>query len=113
MPAAAQTPVSISEYAARRIAYLMTRDARPNAAFRVQVKGGGCAGFQYGFSVDEVAEGDEIIEQGGARVAIDALSLMYLAGSRIDYAEEMIGSHFTVGNPNASSSCSCGASFAI
>ena len=113
MPAVAETPVSITESAVRRIAALMTRDARPSAAFRVQVKGGGCAGFQYSFSVDEVAAGDEIIETGGARVAIDAMSLMYLAGSRIDYAEEMIGSHFTVGNPNASSSCSCGSSFAV
>src|SRR5687767_12152537 len=93
-----EPPVSITESAARRIAFLMSKDA-DKAALRVQVKGGGCAGFQYSFNLDDkIAKDDEIIEQ---------------AGSRIDFEEKMIGSQFTIGNPNATSSCSCGSSFAI
>jgi len=109
----AEPPVKISEGAVQRILHLMQKEERPSAAFRVQVNGGGCSGFQYAFKMDEVADGDEIIERGGARVAIDAMSLMYLAGSQIDYKEEMIGAQFTIGNPNATSSCSCGSSFSI
>ena len=108
-----EPPVSMTESAARRIAFLMSKDAA-KSALRVQVKGGGCSGFQYSFGLDDkIAKDDEIIEQNGARVAIDPMSLMYLAGSRIDFVEKMIGSQFTIGNPNATSSCSCGSSFAI
>jgi iron-sulfur cluster assembly accessory protein len=108
-----EPPVSMTESAAKRIAFLMSKDAA-KSALRVQVKGGGCSGFQYSFGLDDkIAKDDEIIEQDGARVAIDPLSLMYLAGSRIDFVEKMIGSQFTIGNPNATSSCSCGSSFAI
>ena len=108
-----EPPVSLSDGAATRIAHLVGKDERPNAAFRVSVNGGGCSGFQYAFTVDEVADGDEVIERDGARVAIDPMSLMYLAGSRIDFVEEMIGAQFTIGNPNATASCSCGSSFAV
>jgi len=105
--------VSMTEAASRRIAFLMGKNAA-KTALRVQVKGGGCAGFQYSFDLDDkIAKNDEIIKQGGACVAIDPMSLMYLAGSRIDFEEKMIGSQFTIGNPNATSSCSCGSSFAI
>ncbi|MSP19947.1 MAG: iron-sulfur cluster insertion protein ErpA [Alphaproteobacteria bacterium] len=108
-----EPPVSLTESAAKRIAFLMSKDAA-KTALRVQVKGGGCSGFQYDFVLDDkIAKEDEIIEKDGARVAIDPMSLMYLAGSRIDFVEKMIGSQFTIGNPNATSSCSCGASFAI
>ncbi len=108
-----EPPVSLSDTAAKRIAFLMSKDAA-KAALRVSVKGGGCSGFQYSFNMDDkIAKDDEVIEQSGARVAIDPMSLMYLAGSRIDFEEKMIGSQFTIGNPNATSSCSCGASFAI
>ena len=109
----AEPPVQISDGAVQRILHMMQKEERPRAAFRVQVNGGGCSGFQYAFKMDEVAEGDEVIERGGARVAIDAMSLMYLAGSEIDYKEDLIGSQFTIGNPNATSSCSCGSSFSI
>ena len=108
-----EPPVSMTESAAKRIAFLMSKDA-DKSALRVQVKGGGCSGFQYSFGLDDkIAKDDEIIEQNGARVAIDPMSLMYLAGSRIDFVEKMIGSQFTIGNPNATTSCSCGSSFAI
>jgi iron-sulfur cluster assembly accessory protein len=108
-----EPPVSMTQSAARRIAFLMTKDAAKQA-LRVEVKSGGCSGFQYSFNMDDkIAKDDEVIEQHGARLAIDPLSLMYLAGSQIDFEEKMIGSQFTIGNPNATSSCSCGASFAI
>ena len=108
-----ESPVSLTESAANRIAFLMSKDTT-KIALRVQVKGGGCSGFQYDFVLDEkIAKQDEIIEKAGARVAIDPMSLMYLSGSRIDFVEKMIGSQFTIGNPNATASCSCGASFAI
>lgn len=113
MPNNTESPVSLSDVAVERIGELMRKDSRPNAALRVAVDGGGCSGFQYSFAIDEINEGDEIIEIGNARLVIDGMSLMYLAGSKIDFVEEMIGSQFTVGNPNAVSSCSCGASFAI
>lgn len=113
MRASSESPVSVSNGAARRIAHLIGKDARPNAVFRVTVNGGGCSGFQYAFSVGETEDGDEVIERDGARVVIDPMSLMYLAGSEIDYVEELIGSQFAIGNPNATSSCSCGTSFAV
>jgi iron-sulfur cluster assembly accessory protein len=113
MRSSREPPVSLTDSAAKRIAFLMSKDAA-KAALRVQVKGGGCSGFQYSFEFDDkIAKDDEVIEHNGARVAIDPLSLMYLAGSRIDFEDKMIGSQFTIGNPNATSSCSCGASFAI
>ena len=113
MPANTESPVSLSDGAVTRIAHLIGKDERANTALRVSVNGGGCSGFQYAFSVDEIADGDEIIERDGARVAIDAMSLMYLSGSEIDFVEAMIGAQFTIGNPNATSSCSCGSSFAV
>lgn len=108
-----EPPIKLSDNAVKRIAHLMSKDQNPNPALRVQVKGGGCSGFQYSFAVDQVAAGDEIIERDGARVVVDAMSLMYLAGSQIDFIEKMIGSQFSIGNPNATSSCSCGSSFAV
>lgn len=113
MPISTEIPVTLSSGAVKRINDLMIKENKINAAFRVSVNGGGCSGFQYAFSVDQIKDGDEIIEAGGARVVIDPLSLMYLSGSEIDFVEEMIGSQFTIGNPNASSSCSCGASFSV
>ena len=108
-----EPPVSVTDSAARRIAFLMTKDAAKQA-LRVEVKSGGCSGFQYTFNMDDkIAKDDEVIEANGARVAIDPLSLLYLAGSRIDFEEKMIGSQFTIGNPNATASCSCGSSFAV
>ncbi len=108
-----EPPVSMTESAAKRITFLMSKDAAKRA-LRVEVKSGGCSGFQYTFNMDDkIAKDDEVIEQHGARLAIDPMSLLYLAGSQIDFEEKMIGSQFTIGNPNATSSCSCGASFAV
>ena len=107
-------PVTVSESAAKRIASLMSEENALDGGLRIQVKGGGCSGFQYEFGMEEtIAAGDEVVERDGARLVIDAMSLMYLAGSEIDFKEEMIGSMFTVGNPNATAACSCGSSFAM
>ena len=107
-------PITLTERAARRIADLVEQEGAPNGMLRVAVSGGGCSGFQYGFSLDhEVQEGDLVIERGQAQVVIDNLSLMYLAGAEVDYVTEIIGSYFTINNPNATSSCGCGNSFAV
>ncbi len=106
--------VTISDSAAKRISFLLEQESSTDAAVRVAVSGGGCAGFQYGFSFDEtINDDDTIIERDGARVAIDSMSLGFLQGSEIDYVEDLIGSAFSIKNPNASSSCSCGSSFAV
>jgi iron-sulfur cluster insertion protein len=80
----------------------------------VFVTGGGCSGFQYGFSFDDqIAEDDTLAECDGVRVAVDALSFQYLSGSEVDYLEDLSGSRFVVNNPNAETTCGCGSSFSI
>ena len=81
---------------------------------RVYVTGGGCSGFQYGFSFDEVIdEEDTCITKGGANLVVDSLSLQYLQGSTVDYSEDLMGSKFIIKNPNATTTCGCGESFSI
>jgi iron-sulfur cluster assembly accessory protein len=82
-------------------------------ALRVAVEGGGCSGFQYQIELDAPGDGDLVLEGEGQRVVIDEVSLPFLAGAVIDYAEELVGSRFTIQNPNASSSCGCGVSFSM
>ena len=107
-------PIAVTESAARRIAALAAREGRPGARLRVTVSGGGCSGFQYGFSLDERdEEGDVLVERDGASVVVDGMSLMYVLGSEIDFVEDLSGSYFRVKNPNASSSCGCGTSFSV
>ena len=110
----AATPISLSASAARRIAELVALDEHTGLKFRVSVSGGGCSGFQYGFSFDDKVEADElVIERDGAEMVIDSVSLMYLAGSEVDFVENIGGSYFVIHNPNATSSCGCGSSFGI
>jgi iron-sulfur cluster insertion protein len=86
----------------------------PGIALRVAVLAGGCSGFQYRFELDPRSQPDDlIIERGPARVVVDAVSLDLLAGSELDYTDELMGSHFAVRNPNAKSACGCGTSFSI
>ena len=86
----------------------------PDAGLRVAVMPGGCSGFQYGFSFDaRHGEDDAVVEQDGIRVVVDNMSLVYVAGSEIDFVEDLIGSSFSLRNPNATASCSCGSSFAV
>lgn len=107
------TAFSVTESAAKRIAFLASKEAKP-VMMRVAVQGGGCSGFQYNFSFEEQPNGDDLlIERNGARVVVDATSLELLKGSELDYVEEMVGASFQVKNPNATSSCGCGNSFAV
>lgn len=106
-------PVTVTERAARRIAEIVAGEAT-NRALRVSVEGGGCSGFQYKFDLVPAAEADDIVlERAGATVVIDRVSLDYLAGSEIDFVEDLIGAAFKVKNPQATSSCGCGTSFSI
>lgn len=107
------TRFSVSDRAAERVAEIVAAQARP-AALRVAVLAGGCSGFQYKFELDEAVQPDDfVVEAQGARVLVDPVSLDLLAGSQLDYTDELMGAHFTVRNPNATSGCGCGASFAI
>ena len=108
-----ETPFSVSESAARRIAFLAAKEPKP-VMMRVAVLGGGCSGFQYNFSFEEGRSDDDLlIERDGASVVVDSTSLELLKGSELDYVEEMVGSSFQVKNPNATSSCGCGNSFSV
>ena len=105
--------MTVSDRAVRQIARLIAQEGG-KAMFRVSVSGGGCSGFQYGFTLDDArAEDDLVIERDGAVVLVDTVSLAYLAGSELDYVEDLIGASFQMRNPNATSSCGCGTSFAI
>ncbi len=104
----------LSESAARQIAKLIAAEEQDGLLFRVSVSGGGCSGFQYGFSFDDtVNDDDRVFERDGVKAVVDEVSLELLAGAEVDYAEELIGSFFQIKNPNATSSCGCGSSFSI
>ncbi len=97
-----------------RIAAILAAEVPPGAALRVAVLAGGCSGFQYRFDIDRaVAPDDLVLAEDGARVLVDPASLDLLAGAELDYQESLMGSHFAVRNPNATSACGCGTSFAI
>jgi iron-sulfur cluster assembly accessory protein len=105
--------VVVTESAIRKIATILGSEKEPSV-LRVSVEGGGCSGFQYKFDIQRAAEAeDTVIERGGATVVIDPVSLQYLAGSQIDYADELIGAAFKINNPNATASCGCGTSFSL
>lgn len=104
---------AITERAAARIAEIVAAEGR-DAALRVAVLAGGCSGFQYRFELDqERQEGDLVIERAGAKVLVDPSSMDLLAGSELDFTDQLMGSHFAVRNPNAKSACGCGTSFSI
>ncbi|MGE4218326.1 MAG: iron-sulfur cluster insertion protein ErpA [Alphaproteobacteria bacterium] len=106
--------VALTAAAARRVAVLIEADGKPDLMLRLTVSGGGCSGFQYGFGFDDTAKGDDaVFERDGVRLVVDQTSLDLLAGSEIDFVEDLVGSSFQVRNPNASSSCGCGSSFSI
>jgi iron-sulfur cluster insertion protein len=106
--------IRISSSAARRIAALVAEENGSGLMFRISVSGGGCSGFQYGFTLDdERHEDDRVFERDGVAVVIDEVSLDLVQGSELDYVQELIGSFFAMRNPNATSTCGCGSSFAI
>jgi iron-sulfur cluster assembly protein len=104
--------LSITELAAVRAREILARYEKPQAAIRVFIKSGGCSGYQYGMAVDErELEGDLVVESLGVRLVVDRMSLPLLAGSQVDWVENMMGGGFSVNNPNATSACGCGSSF--
>ena len=106
--------LTLTESCAQRVKSLRELEGNANLMLRVAVSGGGCSGFQYGFSLDDVvAEDDLTFEHGGVTVVVDETSLGLLEGSEVDYKTELGGSFFQIANPNATSSCGCGASFSI
>ena len=113
METTSQIAVRVSQSAAQRITALTAAEGA-GVMFRIAVNGGGCSGYQYDFSFDDMQTGDDVlIEQGGARVLIDQVSLEFLSGSEVDFIEGLMGSHFEIKNPNAKSSCGCGTSFSV
>ena len=105
--------VNVTERAARRIAEILAAE-KDASVLRVAVEGGGCSGFQYRFEIERGSASDDlVIERAGAKVVIDPVSLQYLAGSEIDFSDELIGAAFKIENPNATASCGCGTSFAL
>ena len=104
---------AITERAAARIAEIVAAEGR-DAALRVAVLAGGCSGFQYRFELDQEPQADDLlIERAGAKVLVDPSSMDLLAGSELDFTDQLMGSHFAVRNPNAKSACGCGTSFSV
>ncbi len=111
---AATRALGITDRAARRISDLIAREGNGALMLRLSVSGGGCSGFQYGFAFDDSVNADDIVfEHLGTRVVVDDSSLDLLDGGELDFVEDLMGSAFQVRNPNATSSCGCGASFAL
>ncbi|MES1151546.1 MAG: iron-sulfur cluster insertion protein ErpA [Dongia sp.] len=106
--------VGLTESAAKRIAWLIAQEGDAGLMLRLSVSGGGCSGFQYGFSFDNARQADDhLFERDGVKMIVDDTSLDLLSGAEVDYVEDLVGSSFQVKNPNASSSCGCGSSFAV
>ena len=106
--------IRLSDSAVSKVRALVEDEGNPGLKLRVYITGGGCSGFQYGFSFDEeVSEDDMVVERDGVTALIDAMSYQYLVGSEVDYSEGLEGSRFVVNNPNATTTCGCGASFSI
>ena len=111
---APELPIQFSDTAATKVKQLVDEEENPNLKLRVYVTGGGCSGFQYGFTFDEeVNPGDMEITKQGVSMVIDPMSLQYLVGGIVDYTEGLEGSRFFVNNPNATTTCGCGASFSV
>ncbi len=109
---AAPEPLLFTESAAAKVKELIDEEGNPALKLRVFVQGGGCSGFQYGFTFDEaVNEDDTQMAKGGVTLLIDAMSLQYLVGAEIDYKEGLDGAQFVIKNPNATTTCGCGSSF--
>ena len=106
--------ITISPSAKDKIKDILAEENNPKVALRTFVQGGGCSGFSYGFTLDEVAHEDDFeIPLDGFRVLVDSMSMQYLTGAEIDYKEEIMGSSFTIKNPNATTTCGCGSSFGV
>ena len=108
------TPFVFTDSAASKVRELIEEDGNPELKLRVFVTGGGCSGFQYVFTFDEVAADDDtVIDKNGVTLLVDPMSYQYLVGAEIDYTEGLEGSQFVIKNPNAASTCGCGSSFSV
>jgi iron-sulfur cluster insertion protein len=109
---AAESPVVFTSSAAAKVSELIKEEGNPDLMLRLYIQGGGCSGFQYGFTFDEnVAEGDTSVITDGVTLLIDPMSMQYLMGAEVDYTEGLQGAQFVIRNPNASTTCGCGSSF--
>ena len=105
-------PLLFTDSAAAKVADLIAEEGNPDLKLRVFVSGGGCSGFQYGFTFDEVVnEDDTAMQKDGVTLLIDPMSYQYLVGAEIDYKEDLQGAQFVIKNPNATTTCGCGSSF--
>ena len=108
------SPLVFTDSAANKVKELIIEEGNPDLKLRVFVNGGGCSGFQYGFTFDEILNDDDtVMERDGVKLLIDPMSYQYLVGAEIDYTEGLEGSQFVIRNPNATSTCGCGSSFSV
>lgn len=116
MTAAVETasPLLFTDAAATKVKSLIEEEGNDALKLRVFVSGGGCSGFQYGFTFDEnIQEGDTVVENAGVTLLVDPMSYQYLVGAEVDYKEGLEGSQFVIKNPNATTTCGCGSSFSV
>ena len=107
-------PLVFTSAAAHKVSQLIAEEGNPDLMLRIYVQGGGCSGFQYGFTFDENAQdGDSRVIRDGVTLLIDPMSLQYLTGAEVDYTEGLQGAQFVIRNPNATTTCGCGSSFAV
>ncbi|WP_353153440.1 iron-sulfur cluster insertion protein ErpA [Pollutimonas bauzanensis] len=106
------TPIIFTDAAAAKVKDLLSEEGNPELKLRVFVQGGGCSGFQYGFTFDEtINDDDTTIDKEGVQLLVDPMSFQYLVGAEIDYKDDLEGAQFVIRNPNANSTCGCGSSF--
>ncbi len=107
-------PLVFTDAAAAKVSELLSEEDNPNLKLRVYISGGGCSGFQYGFTFDEsIEDGDSQVENQGVTLVVDPMSVQYLMGAEIDYKEDLSGAQFIIRNPNATTTCGCGQSFTV
>lgn len=112
--ASEEPPLNFTNAAAEKVGQLIATEGNPDLKLRVYIQGGGCSGFQYGFTFDEeVQDGDTKIENAGVTLLVDPMSVQYLQGAEIDYREDLSGAQFIIRNPNAATTCGCGSSFSV
>lgn len=106
--------ITLTDNFVKRLKELREQEKSPDLMLRIQVNGGGCQGFEYAFKPDtQKNDDDHVFEKDGVGILVDEISLPYLEGAEVDYVDDLIGAHFKINNPNASSSCGCGTSFSV
>ncbi len=114
MNAMTEIPLNFTDSAANKVKSLIEEEGNPDLKLRVFVSGGGCSGFQYGFTFDEVQNDDDTaMQKNGVTLLIDSMSFQYLVGAEIDYSEGLEGAQFVIKNPTATTTCGCGSSFSV